>query len=411
MVIKKIIFYIEHIARELDFAIHSSRILKEQFGIECKIRSITFHSFMMYFEKADAYVLPYTLHDKDWPIRLILELNNNIPIIVNLNWEQRLIPSSIKFRAPNNNFVRNNIIQYSWDNEFTQFLRKNSVKSKNILQMGNLNFFLIAQYFQNKMYFKKKVYNHFGFDINKKLLFIPINYAWAFKTKSDLKFAVKKGFTENEVNELTSYASECLNMFVIFINEIIDSKQYNILIRPHPSISTKKYLNLIKESDNLVISKDFSVNSLLSVSSIVVSSWSTTALLSKEIGLPSFLFTPIKRPSSLNSDWHSTILNIKDYVEFSSLLKSYQIVSKQRLIKSYDFTLLIENILRKMESFDTSKFNNHRFISKKSILKTVKSFFYYKFKYIPENLAEDYFRINKNIMDFKIENRTTFNDE
>ena len=116
-----------------------------------------------------------------------------------------------------------------------------------------------------------------------------------------------------------------------------------------------------------------SVREWIVSSDIVGSSWSTSVWDAYNLGIPSFLFTPIERPEFLNTWWNDKVLNINNFSQY--YLSKSKNAPNQRIQTS---TYLFEFISTIINNQFFIKPNPLYKLSKKTIIKLVRSFFYYK---------------------------------
>ena len=80
---------------------------------------------------------------------------------------------------------------------------------------------------------------------NKRYIFFPLNYGWAFITNSTLAKKVKLGYTKENANTYKNYSKTEIKSFINWLIKVSkENPQYTFVIRPHPSISIYQYKNL-----------------------------------------------------------------------------------------------------------------------------------------------------------------------
>lgn len=95
---------------------------------------------------------------------------------------------------------------------------------------------------------KVKLSNEFTLDTSKKWLFMPMNYAWAFSSDSLINAKIKKGYPEDKAWMHREYSQKCLNKFIYFIEKLSKEYNYEVIIRPHPSITEDDYKKVFYET-------------------------------------------------------------------------------------------------------------------------------------------------------------------
>ena len=314
-----VIFFVEHKDRELESVKLIASHLKKT-GKKVLILSIFYHLNYLFKYKAKIFVFPYLLSKNDWPVSLLYKMYRDSAVYVNMNWEQLLAPVNLRYKKPKDDFTKKKVYQFCWDESFKSFLIKNKVNEKNIIIGGNVANELLYEMRNKREDLRKNFSKKYHLDLNKKWLFLPMNYGWAFSGDSLIKRKIADGYPEKEAWEYREYSKKCLDEFIVFVNELKNRFDYEIILRPHPSISEGDYKKVFKEKlgfiPEILINKDYSVREWIITSDIIGSSWSTSVGDAYNIGKKVFLFTPYKRPDWLDVWWKNEIINIKNIDEF-----------------------------------------------------------------------------------------------
>lgn len=372
-----VIFFVEHKDRELESIELICSKLKEQ-GIKTIILSTFFHLIHLYFYRPKIVVFPYLMSQKDWPVELVYSLYSDNIKYINMNWEQLLSTVNQEYKKPQDKFVKEQVIQLSWDKNFgDDFLVKNGVKEENIKIVGNLANELLYNLLDKKNEWRDFISKEFELDINKKWLFMPMNYGWAFASDKLILGKISAGYDENIAWKYRAYSQKCLKEFVYFIEKLSKEYTYEIIIRPHPSIIEEQYKEVFIEEigyipKNIYLNKAHSIREWIIASDIIGSSWSTSVWDAYNVGKPVFLFTPFKRPEWLNVWWNDVVVNLEKYDE---ILISSNKKNIEKIKTSNNIASLITDLLKEHKSYK----NKLSFVHPKLILLLIMRYLSCKF--------------------------------
>ncbi|MFK7779733.1 MAG: hypothetical protein QM490_01175 [Candidatus Gracilibacteria bacterium] len=309
-----IIFFVEHKDRELESIKLIAEKLKES-GKTSLILSIYFHVHYLYFYKAKIFVFPYLINQNDWPVSIIYKMYGDSVEYINMNWEQLFSKANEEFKKPQDNFVKEKVKHISWSNYFKSYLLRHGVQKENINITGNPANEILFQLLNKNNHLKDRLSKEFNLDINKKWIFFPMNYGWAFFSDKMILKKIEAGYKKDIAYEYRSYSKKCLEKFVYFIDDISKKYDYEIIIRPHPSITEDDYRNVFNKGlgyipKNVILNKKYSIREWIIASDIIGSSWSTSVWDAYNVGKSVFLFTPYKRPEWLDVWWNNEVNNI-----------------------------------------------------------------------------------------------------
>lgn len=311
-----VIFFVEHKDRELESISAIANLLKDK-GISSLILSTYFHTHYALVYSAKMYIFPYMLNRSDWPVCLIADMYEDTVLYMNMNWEQLLSSVNLSYKKPQDGFVKKQVKHLVWNDPFKDYLEKSGVDRKNIAVLGNpandILYGLLDRYHEWRDLLSKE----FSIDQSKKWLFLPMNYAWAFSSNKMIEGKIQKGYPADTAWEHREYAYKCLVEFIYFVDALSEMKEYEIIIRPHPSISEKDYMNVFMRElgylpEGVLLNKAHSIREWIIASDIIGSSWSTSVWDAYNIGKEVFLFTPYERPQWLDVWWNSQIANIQN---------------------------------------------------------------------------------------------------
>ena len=389
-----VIFFIEHKDRELESIKLIANKLREK-GKKSLILSVYFHVHYLYLYKAKVFVFPYLINKNDWPVSLIYKMYGDSVEYVNMNWEQLISKVNEEYKKPQDNFVKNKVKHIAWDEHFKEYLLKYGVEKNNIIVTGNPANEILYNLLDKKSELREKLSQEFGLDKNKRWLFLPMNYGWAFSNDKLIQSKINKGYPKKIAWEYRKYSRKCLKNFVYFIREISKKYECEIIIRPHPSITEYDYRAVfIKEikyiPKKVLLNKSYSIREWIIASDIIGSSWSTSVWDAYNIGKLVFLFSPYKRPEWLNVWWNNKVKNITNFSEFNM----HELSKKDiKLKKGLDAIETISNFILNLEKNSVIPKKRKKIIFDiKSNIKIFKSFLLEKNILNLKYLNYDYFR-------------------
>ena len=335
-------------------------------------------------------MFPYLISRNDWPVSLVYDMYGDSVSYVNMNWEQLISRANEEYKKPQDDFVKKCVNHIAWNTHFKDYLVNSGVSEGSIKITGNPANQKMYRMLDQKQDWRKKLSIEHHLDKDKKWLFMPMNYGWAFSSDGLINAKIKKGYPEQIAWKYREYSKKCLVKFLFFVDAI--SEEYEIIVRPHPSITIDDYINVFEKElgyvpNNVTLNKAYSIREWIVASDLVGSSWSTSVWDAYSIGKPVFLFTPYERPEWLDVWWNDEVANLVSFtgVEFSSI-KNIQSQDAECIEKIADF--IIQSQKNKCVGFNRSYLTSF-----KSSLKIVRSLCMEKNLLPSSNLKYDLFTV------------------
>lgn len=381
-----VIFFVEHKDRELESIKKIAERLHEK-GISSVILSEYFHLQYLFYYKAKVFVFPYLLNKNDWPVNFIYATYGNTVSYINMNWEQLISKVNEEYKKPQDDFVRKKVHHIAWSKDFKNYLLRYGVHKDKIEITGNPANEILASLLHHKETWKHKLSKEFNLDERKKWIFLPMNYGWAFASDTLINAKILKGYPAHIAWEYRTYSQKCLKEFIYFIDTLSQEYDYELIIRPHPSITIDNYIEVFKEQLGYVpvsvtLNKAYSIREWVISVDTVGSSWSTSVWDAYNIGKDVFLFTPYARPEWLDVWWNEKVLNVSST---SGLLFEEKDVLIESSIKSIEH---ISSFLEYLSSNEDKIKNRIIFaLGIKNIFKMIRSLLRY-LKIIKNDVAE-----------------------
>src|SRR4030043_721026 len=127
------VWFVEHIARELDVACIVSYVLKEKFGYEIEILPYDIRNYLKIVKKYSPalVIIPYCYSENDSCLKNFLPYWNK-SVFFNLSWEELYYKAYSEYKAPKGYFVQKEVIHHAWSQNFKNYLVKHGVPATHI---------------------------------------------------------------------------------------------------------------------------------------------------------------------------------------------------------------------------------------------------------------------------------------
>ncbi|THB65932.1 MAG: hypothetical protein D6B27_07755 [Gammaproteobacteria bacterium] len=309
------LFLVEHEDRELSVVKEICKLLRNK-GFSSVVLSAEFHCHLFRCYKPQCVVFPYATDSDNWLVKFF-SAKKDSPAFVTLNWEQLLSNANKAFKRPRGELIQKHFYHLAWSDDFKSFLVESGVAKENVEVLGNPAVELLYRACQNNEYWNGKLRDSYYIAKDKKIVFLPMNYGWAFFSDGKIKAKIEMGYDKNVAWEYRDYSQKCLKAFVGFIHEVSKNTSLHLVIRPHPSISIEQYFEIfdnqghdIRKVNNITLTKEYTIKEWIAASDVVGSSWSTSVWDAVCIGKNGFLYTPYDRPKWLETSWNNKVPNI-----------------------------------------------------------------------------------------------------
>lgn len=303
-----IIWFIEHIARELDVACAVTCIAQKKYGLNIQIRNM----YLQADEATRSFQPKVVVHPFLYFVSGAIATESFVEkwpkaIHFNLAWEELFYKAHEQIKAPSDFFARKIAFHHAWGDFFKHYLVKHGVPINHIFVNGNPAYQLY-KYPYNKFYKTRDSLSK-KYDINPhaKWVFFPENYRWAFVDQK-IDLFVKLGSNKNEILQMRDFSLESLKQALAWCNETAQNQDIQFIFRPRPATHSKVIQSFFEEhigtrTSNFHIIKDESVREWILASDVVTSSYSTTLIEAAIAGKPIFMIEPLPTPASLQYDW------------------------------------------------------------------------------------------------------------
>lgn len=318
-----VLFFVEHIDREIKGTLEVKRWLEENKNLKVHVASVDFGLYQSW-KKYSPKVLccPYGTSTETNFIKLFTTRNPNI-VCVNLNYEELLWRETERYKRPKDSFAKNKMIHFVWGENFLNFLIRQDVNKNHIHIVGKPEIqFLLEMKNEQGEELRKKIAKTEKLDINKRWVFIPFNDGVAFRTDEVIDKLAKAGANREFLIECRDCAKKQIDLLFNYISTIIDKLQdVEIIYRPHPGVSVHFFEDVLRNyklesKPSIHINRSYSIKEWLCTSEVCISNWSTTMVDAQIIGLNNYIFKPSLLAPSMRNDWMNGFVPIETVEDF-----------------------------------------------------------------------------------------------
>jgi len=324
------VLYVEHRVRELGMAILINYYLN-QFNINGVILPVHFNKYknlVRYYPKLVAF--PFCYSRKNEEFQRCSDMYGDL-IQLNLHQEQITTKEGQEYMLPSDDYSRD-VYHIAWGCDFAKRLVASGVKPYKIFITGSPRHDL---FFVQKRLTKSDVGTILGIDSSKPWILVAENFSAAFSTDDYINKIADNGFPTYKKNLKLVKKSRDKFVQIIFAYAK-NNPDVQIIYRPHPMVSISSYKelfsNLCKENlPNLIILREYSVNTWFNLCDSVITWTSTTALEAASFGKRVVLLHPAEVPSNYDMEWLKFFPIAHDLFELDQFLKASENNDNERL--------------------------------------------------------------------------------
>lgn len=315
-----VLWLIEHTAREMDVACVVRALARSRYGLTMEIRNlyqhigeyllayrprVVVHPFVYFVDGALATEDVYAR----WPGA----------VHFNLAWEQIHYRAHLKIKAPADAGARRHTIHHAWGEFYRMYLKKHGVPDEHIFVNGHPSYRLYAEPYRRFFADRAALAKAFDLDPDRRWVFVPDNYRWAFAERK-LKFFVSRGGDARELRSLVDFSVPSLEHLLHACRQAATDESLEIILRPRPSVSTSEFLQFFRQrlgddTGRIHFLKEGSVREWIMASDVVISSYSTSLIEAAVAGKPAWMFEPIPIPEALYCEWYDHVGRVRDTEE------------------------------------------------------------------------------------------------
>ena len=308
-----VLWFVEHISRELDVVCAATHYLKKDNHHTVEI--IPFQhkdlALLSRLYNPKILVIPYCYSVYDSGISEIITKFRE-PIYFNLYWEQILYRANISYKAPHDLFAQKYVLHHAWSKKNADyFKRKYRIPGGHIFINGQPAYKLYEEPYSHLYPSKEALAKRYKLDPKRLWLFFPENFSWAFYSLNQLKQIIKFGQDEKAALEMRDYCQKVFSQVMKWFKEA-SYCPVEIILRPRPAIAKENFIKAVKETigtlpSNLFITDELSVREWIMRADLVISSFSTSLIEASIAHKPIYMVVPEKIPEPLWTDWYKYI--------------------------------------------------------------------------------------------------------
>lgn len=370
---KKLIWFVEHVARELDLAcLGKTLIEKARADVSVEIHHVYRDMDLALRGPApDIVILPFFYRSSDTAITDYVRRWPNA-IFFTLAFEQLLSPASAKTRIPSDDYTRQGVFHLAWGGFFRDFLMKGGVKSENIVVTGNPIYALYREPYSRFYPDKKTLAKAHGLDADKPWILFPEDQKYAFFADYHIRALVRIGADGKELEGLRDYSIRFLAELMRWCSHAAE-KGYCVIVRPRPAVPQEALENFAKQyvpdlHSSIRFIKEGSARDWILNSDAVFSTYSTTLIEAAVAGKNILSPQPFESPAGYATEWHSLVPKLKSHDEFDQALRELQSRDQAKELRSWaektmlpqgdPIRVLIDQILKWVDGADQEIVSN-----------------------------------------------------
>ena len=325
-----VIYFIEHVARELDIACAIKALLEKKRNISVIIKSIA-HDLETTVSQYDprVVILPYCNGVINRPPEKMIPHWPQAKYL-SLTFEQVLGKAQLDYIRDKDEFTRKFLFYSVWGEFYKQILEKTGVEAGNIRVNGSptLNLYRPPYRFyypQGKTTLAQK----HNLDPHKRWVFIPGNYGWAFFHDKLVRDRIKRGFDPQHAYQYREFSQRSLEQTAAWWCSL-DQEAVELIVRPRPATPEKDFRAMLASfglsiPPHMHIIKDGTVREWIMASDIVMSSFSTTLIEAAVAHKPIYMLTPVPLPDFIYTDWYDHVDKIESREEFVRVYSAFNL--------------------------------------------------------------------------------------
>ncbi len=304
-----VLFFIEHVDRELDAATCIVEMLERDHGITADIRN--FYSDMLYClgrYRPAVVVTPFFYFLDHHPMKDYVAAWPDAAFF-NMAWEQINYKMNETVNIPKDSFARDKVKHVCWTKKYRDQLLGFGIASDNLILTGNpVMKFYDPSY---RDYFKSRgeLAATYGLDPARKWVLFPENYRWGFLSPTKMQTFIAQDARPEHLIAAHEYCVRSLTALFQWLQELDRPDDPLVIMRPRPATSVQEMTDFMQRAvpralTNLHIIKQESAREWIMAADHVISSYSTTLIEASLAGKPIHVFSPEPMPEALADEWY-----------------------------------------------------------------------------------------------------------
>jgi len=323
-----ILYFVEHVARELDIAC-LIRHLAARGGVDVAVASIHYdlHAAIARY-RPRLIATPCFVSATDANVgRLVAAFPE--ATYVNLAFEQLLSRGNQAAKRPADRIAREHVLHLASGPAYREFLCTHGVPREHVAVVGSLSLGLYRRPYRD-LYDgqRSRLARQYQLDAHRPWVFLPENFSAAFLTDRELGKRIARGFDRDKATTYRAFAKRSLQAVARWCWQAAGSAAIELIIRPRPATGRAELVDACCQAAgrqpprNLHFIKDQTVRQWNLASDLVVTSYSTAGLEAAVCGKPVYLLRPEPLPPFMEVDWLATAPAVTTAAEFLQLARA-----------------------------------------------------------------------------------------
>lgn len=305
-----VLWLVEHVARELDTACAVSSIASSRHGLEFEIAPL--HSDISKLsEEVEPQIIciPYGFSKDNAKIPELLAYWPR-KTFFNMSWEELYYNVFLNARAPKDEWSKKILVHHAWGDFFKDYLIEHGVLPEHIVVNGHPAYRFYDEPYRDLFEKKALLAARVGLDPDRRWIFFPENYGWAFKSEFSLKKLVENmGIPWSDLIQMKEYSTKSLRAVLQWSKTLAQTGRVEFILRPRPATAPDDFERFVRDEigappSHFFISDEASVREWILASDVVLSSISTSLIEASLALKPAYRVEPSRIPDTLKALWH-----------------------------------------------------------------------------------------------------------
>jgi surface carbohydrate biosynthesis protein len=309
----------EKAAREIDVACALKAILERRHGLTTEIIQQNHpEPWVLRDLRPAVVVLPFCYQERSNNAFL---MRWREAVFFNLTWEQLFYPGNQNAKTPRGEFAVRHVIHNAWSKGYADMLRRIGVPEEHIFLSGNPAYTLLAEPYRRYFKDRRTLASEHGLDVERRWVFFPENYNWAFYEQAMLEQMIRDGQPVEQVSGMRDQVTSSFEQTMRWCARLAELDKVELVIRPRPATPVHTFRRRVGEvlgriPAGMTIVADDTVRDWILASDLVVSSYSTSLIEASLAGKPAYIVEPIEWPWSLHQEWHDLAPRLTSMTDF-----------------------------------------------------------------------------------------------
>ena len=317
-----VLFLYEHASRELDVACAVASHLRTRYGVSIEIAQ---SSYGLHWAMAGltprVVVLPFCYQERSHDSCLVQWRD---AIYFNMSWEQLFYKGNSIVKSPRGAFAIRHVIHHAWSDYFARLLVGHGVPEQHIFTNGQPAYTLYDEPYRAYFETREILARRNGLRPEKRWIFFPENYNWAFYSNATIKSFIDNGQSQSDVSEMKDYCERSMGEVMRWLNSASSSGSAEYIVRPRPATPIEDFTRAVRNiipnlSEHVHIMQDASVREWILASDVTISSHSTSLIEAAVAGKQCYMLEPYPIPAALAVTWHDKVARIRSLDEFQRI--------------------------------------------------------------------------------------------